>query len=77
MSDRYERLGERYERHIADLKEAAEREHADIEEALENLEVDLPELPEAEVKETDGWLFDSRRDFLEQTQRFRRAKGME
>ena len=77
MAHRYTKLGARYERHIAHLKEEAEQEHAEIEEALENLEVDLPELPEAEVEDINGWLFDSRRDFLNQTRRFRRAKGME
>jgi hypothetical protein len=77
MAERYRRLGERYERHIADLKEEAEEKHAEIEEALENIDVDLPELPEAEVEDTDGWLFDSRRAFLDQTQRFRQAKGLE
>jgi gas vesicle protein len=80
MAERYRKLGERYERHIADLKEEAEQEHGEIENALESLEVDLPELPEAEVngaEDTDRWLFDSRRDFLDQTLRFRRAKGME
>jgi hypothetical protein len=77
MEERYRRLGERYERHIADLREEAEEQHAEIEEALESLEVDLPDLPEAEVEDADGWLYDSRRNFLDQTRRFRRAKGME
>jgi len=77
LEARYRRIGERYERHMADLKEQAQEEHAEIEKELEELEVDLPELPEAEVEDTSGWLFDSRRDFLDQTRRFRRAKGWE
>jgi hypothetical protein len=77
MEARYRRLGERYERHMADLKEQAREEHAEIEEELAELEANLPELPEAEVEDTSGWLFDSRRDFLDQTRRFRRAKGWE
>jgi hypothetical protein len=42
------------------------------------LDVDLPEIPEGEVDtERDDWLFDSEREFLEQTIRFRQAQGKE
>jgi hypothetical protein len=48
--------------------------------ALEDLEVDLPELPEGEAP-ADGddrtWLFDSERDFVDQTNHFRRMQGKE
>jgi hypothetical protein len=44
---------------------------------MENLTVNLPELPEGEApgEGVNGWLFDSRRDFLEQTRIFRSRQG--
>jgi len=43
------------------------RAHHAIREKLEALEPELPSLPEGEAfPEDEGWLFDSRRDYLEQ-----------
>jgi chromosome segregation ATPase len=77
MEARYRRLGERYERHIAELRSEVAQLHEAVEKGLEELEVALPEMPEPEVEETEEWLFDSRRDFMDQTRRFRQRKGLE
>lgn len=43
---------------------------------LDELDVDLPEMPEAEApEEDDEWMYDSDRDFEEQTQEFQRRQG--
>lgn len=44
-----------------------------IEEKLLDLEPGLPPLPEPEANPSDeGWLFDSRRDYLEQLRYYKR-----
>jgi hypothetical protein len=46
-----------------------------IQDALEDLEPDLPPLPEPEANPDDeGWLFDSRRDYLEQLRHYKSRK---
>jgi hypothetical protein len=37
-----------------------------IEETVEDFDPKLPELPEPEAQESDGWLFDSRREYVDQ-----------
>ena len=47
-----------------------------IQDALEGLEPDLPPLPTPEANPDDeGWLFDSRRDYLEQLEHYKRRKA--
>jgi hypothetical protein len=50
-----------------------------VQNELDNLEVDLPELPEAASNEDESrvWYFDSAREFVEQTEHFRRKLGKE
>lgn len=47
--------------------------------AIEELDVDLPELPEGEADENAEreWLYDSEREFMEQTVHFRKVQGKE
>jgi len=78
VADRYQKLQDRYERHVVGLREDLEREQEEIREAIESLDIDLPAIPEGEVDTPrDGWLFDSEREFLDQTIRFRRAQRKE
>jgi hypothetical protein len=77
VAERYRKLQARFERHVAPLREELQTVEDEVRQEIEDLDVDLPELPEGEAPE-DGkrtWLFDSEREFLEQTIRFRRAQG--
>jgi hypothetical protein len=80
VAERYNRLEDRFDRHVAPLREELETVESEMRQALEDLEVDLPELPEGEAP-ADGddrtWLFDSERDFVDQTNHFRRMQGKE
>ena len=73
--ERLEALSDEFESEVGDLRERlSEREEAFIE-GLESLTVELPDLPEGEApEEEDDWLFDSDRDFLEQTEEFQRQQ---
>ena len=80
VAERYNRLEARFDRHVAPLREELETAEAEMRQGLEDLEVDLPELPEGEAPaDGDGrtWLFDSERDFVDQTNHFRRMQGKE
>ncbi len=47
-----------------------------IRDRLEDLDPALPSLPEPETTPDDeGWLFDSRRDYMEQLKHYRRSKA--
>ena len=79
VAERYRRLASRFERHMSPLRaQVGEIEDA-VRRVLESLDVDLPDLPEGESREDEEreWLFDSERDFMEQTNHFRRAQGKE
>lgn len=78
MAQRYERISQRYERHIGGLREELDDVEEELQEAIREVEVELPEVPELEVDlPSREWLFDSRRDFLDQTVRLRHAQGKE
>jgi hypothetical protein len=75
VAQRYEKLSQRYERHVEELRSEHEDIKRQVREGVEGLEVDLPELPEPEngLPERD-WLYNSRRHFLDQTDRLRDFK---
>jgi hypothetical protein len=79
VAERYRRLERRFDRHIEPLQHELETVAAAVRQDLEDLEVGLPELPEGEADEDDErvWLFDSGRDFVEQTKLFRQVQGKE
>lgn len=76
---RYGRLKDRFDRHHKELEDDLREVAEQVQDELDNLEVDLPELPEAAPKEDESraWYFDSAREFVEQTERFRRNVGKE
>lgn len=51
----------------------------EVRQAIEELDVDLPELPEGEADENAEreWLYNSEREFMEQTVHFRKVQGKE
>jgi hypothetical protein len=67
------------ERELEPLRERLERVQEAIEEKLSGeMEPELPELPDAEQSPEgvdDGWLFDARRDYLEQLAYFKRSQA--
>jgi hypothetical protein len=67
------RLSLRMERELGDLPERLEAARHAIEEKASSLEPDLPERPEPEMgdDEDDDWLFDARRDYLDQLLRYK------
>jgi hypothetical protein len=77
VAQRYQRLANRFARHMAPLEEQLERIEGEERQAIEGLDIDLPEIPEGDSNEDEEreWLYDSERDFLEQTERFRKAQG--
>jgi hypothetical protein len=77
VSGRYGKLAARFQRHVAPLREEVEVIQDQVRQAVDDLDVDLPDLPEGEAYEDEdqGWLFDSERGFLEQTEHFREAQG--
>jgi hypothetical protein len=79
VAERYRKLAQRFERHLTPLREELEGVEDEVRQAVEDLDVDLPELPEGEASEDEEreWLFDSERDFLEQTKHFRKLQGKE
>jgi vacuolar-type H+-ATPase subunit I/STV1 len=63
---------------LAPLDERLESLQRTAREKLEALEPDLPEIPEGETEgepDDEGWLFDSRRDYLEQLRAYRNGHG--
>jgi hypothetical protein len=79
VAERYRKLAERFERHMVPLRDEVAVIEEEVRQAVENLDVDLPELPEGELDEDEEreWLFDSKREFVEQTDHFRKAQGKE
>lgn len=79
VAGRYQRLKDRHDRHLEEIREDLREVEDDVRKDLENLEVDLPDLPEAASKEDESrvWYFDSAREFVEQTEHFRRKLGKE
>jgi hypothetical protein len=79
VAGRYQRLKDRHDRHLEEIREDLREVEDDVRKDLENLEVDLPDLPEAASKEDESrvWYFDSAREFVEQTEGFRRKLGKE
>jgi hypothetical protein len=63
-------------RHMAPLEEQLERIEDEERQAIEDLDIDLPEIPEGDSNEDEerGWL-STERDFVEQTERLRKAQG--
>jgi hypothetical protein len=69
---RLQELSEELEAELAPLRERLSDASQGTQYALDTLEPDLPELPEPETSpEEDGWLFDSRRDYLEQIHHYK------
>jgi hypothetical protein len=77
VAERYRKLQERFARHMEPLREELEEVEAEVRQALEDIDVHLPEQPEGEAPPDGGrtWLFDSERDFVEQTDHFHRIQG--
>jgi ribosomal protein S27AE len=67
------RLSARMERELGDLPERLEEARQAIEDKASSLEPDLPERPESEIddEDDDSWLFDARRDYLDQLKRYK------
>jgi hypothetical protein len=66
---RLEELAGELDAELAPLDERIETLQQDVREKLEALEPELPPIPEGELEdepEDEGWLFDSRREYLEQ-----------
>jgi hypothetical protein len=71
-----EDLAQRMDEELEPLDERLEVLQRAIEEKLEDLEPELPPLPEPEAHPDDGgWLYDSRRDYLEQLEFYKRSKA--
>jgi hypothetical protein len=69
---RLQELSEELEAELAPLRERLSDASQGTQNAVDALEPDLPELPEPETSpEEDGWLFDSRRDYLEQIDHYK------
>jgi hypothetical protein len=69
---RLQELGEELEAELAPLRVRLSEASRGTQEALETLEPEMPELPEPETSpRDDGWLFDSRRDYLEQIDHYK------
>jgi hypothetical protein len=67
------RLSARMQRELGDLPARLEGARHAIEEGASSLEVDLPERPELEMpnEDEDGWLVDSRLDYMDQLRRYK------
>jgi hypothetical protein len=67
------RLSARMQRELGDLPTRLEETRHAIEEKASSLEVDLPERPESEMddEDDDSYLFDARRDYLDQLKRYK------
>jgi DNA repair exonuclease SbcCD ATPase subunit len=87
IKEEIEPILEKYNRNLESLNNELQDEVKPIKNRLENLrhvitftiddiEVDLPEKPHAEVcsHPSNEWLFDSKRDFLEQMKHYRQSR---
>jgi hypothetical protein len=79
VGPRYWKLERRFNREMRSPREDLQRVEGEVRSDLEDMEVELPELPEGDAEEDQDrvWLFDSEREFVEQTNYFRRLKGEE
>lgn len=69
---RLQELSEELDAELAPLRARLSEASQGTQEALEALEPEMPELPDPETSPTDeGWLFDSRRDYLEQIDHYK------
>lgn len=74
--DRVRDLNDELQRDLSPYKDDLETLRQDIEDALRVLHVDLPPLPAPKIiDDGDGWLFDSRRSYLEQMIRYKAHIG--
>ena len=74
--DRVRDLNGELQRDLAPYKDDLETLRQAIEDAIHVLHVDLPPLPTPKiVDDGDGWLFDSRRSYLEQMIRYKAHIG--
>jgi hypothetical protein len=74
---RLESLAAELDEELSPLDDRLEELQQAVTEKLEALEPDLPPLPEGETEddpEDEGWLFDSRRDYLEQLGHYKNHK---
>jgi hypothetical protein len=70
--ERLEALSAEMEEELAPLRGRLEDVRLAIQDALGDLDPDLPPLPEPEPEPDDeGWLFDSRRDYLDQLEHYK------
>ena len=76
---RYGKLGHRFARHLEPVRDELLGVQEQVSEELENLEVELPDVPEGETDEDDSrvWLLDPSRDYVQQTEHFRRVLGVD
>ena len=73
--ERLEALSTEFEEEVSPLRERFEEQEAAFAAELARLDVDLPALPVGEPPyELDGWMFDSDRDFVDQTLEFQRRQ---
>jgi hypothetical protein len=78
--ERLEALSAEFEQEVGPLKERFAEQEGAFEQELEAVEVELPEMPEAiapEEHDGDVWMYDSDREFVEQTEEFRRRQKRE
>ena len=73
--ERLEALSTEFEEEVGPLRERFEEQQVAFVAELARLDVDLPALPVGEPPyEPDGWMFDSDRDFVDQTLEFQRRQ---
>jgi hypothetical protein len=78
--ERLEALSAEFEQEVGPLRERFTEQEEAFEQELEAVEVELPEIPEAiapEEHDGDVWMYDSDREFVEQTEEFRRRQKRE
>jgi hypothetical protein len=78
--ERLEALSAEFEQEVGPLRERFTEQEEAFEQELEAVEVELPEMPEAvapEEHDGDVWMYDSDREFVEQTEEFRRRQKRE
>ena len=75
--ERLEDLSAEFETEVAPLRERLEEQREEFETELSDLDVAIPSLPVGRTPAEDAlndWMFDSNRDFLEQTREFQRRQ---
>jgi hypothetical protein len=77
VSERFGRLSSRFRREMRPIERELQRVEGEIRDELMAIDLELPELPEAEAPEEDRreYLYDSSRQFVNQTNRLRAYKG--